>query len=503
METVVKLQHSNCNISSNQWSFKHNNTLFLFPKTQTPKPSTKTTTLFLCHAHHYFSPTPPLPPHKATSPTKHTTHHDNNKLRALLETLMEKENDCCPLQLLRDDGDWTTDHFWAVIRFLIHDSRPMEILQLFDVWRNIEKSRIDEINYCKMIGLLVEEDLIEEAVVCFQDMKSHDLGMSVEIYNSIVHGLSRNGKFDDAMLLINEMKEMNLAPDADTYDGLIEAYGKYKMYDEMGMCLKKMRLNGCSPDHITYNLLIREFARGGLLNRMERVYQSMVSKRMDLQAPTLIAMLEVYAKFGILEKMEVFYRRALNSRAILKDDLIRKVAEVYIENYKFSSLENLGIDLSPKYGQTDLIWCLHLLSHAALLSRRGMDSIVLEMEDKGVPWNATVVNIIMLAYLKMKDFTRLRILFSRSLTRGVDPDIITVGILFDATKIGYDGSATLDIWRKHGFLYKAVEMNTDSLVITTFGKGDFLRNFEAVYSSLEPEVRENKTWTYQDLIDSV
>lgn len=130
MESVVKLQYSHCKIAHTSWSFKHSNTHLLFPKTQTPKPST-TTTLSLCHAH-FFSPSP-LPPHKTSSSTKHTTlhvepSHEYHKLRALLDILMEK--DCCPLQLLRDDGDWTIDQFWAVIRFLIHASRPKEILQV-------------------------------------------------------------------------------------------------------------------------------------------------------------------------------------------------------------------------------------------------------------------------------------------------------------------------------------------------------------------------------------
>ncbi|KAK9902980.1 hypothetical protein M0R45_001371 [Rubus argutus] len=497
MESVVNLQYCHCKLALT-WRFKHCS--FLFPKTLTAKPSTKTKsflcTLSRCDAQSFHN----------ISSTKHTTllvetSHEYQKLKALLEILMEK--DSCPVQLLRDYGDWTKDQFWAVVRFLTHASRSKEIFQLFDIWKNIEKSRINEFNYSKIIGLLVEEDLIEEAVLCFQEMKSHSLRLSVEVYNSIIHGLSRKGNFDDAFIFLDEMKEMKLAPDTDTYDGLIEAYGIYKMYDEMGMCLKKMKLNGCSPDHITYNLLIREFSRGGLLKRMERVYQSMVSKRMDLQSPTLIAMLEVYAKFGILDKMEMFYRRVLNSRTILKEDLIRKLAEVYIENYMFSRLENLGVDLSPRFGQTDLVWCLRLLSHAGLFSKRGMDSIIQEMEEKNVPWNATVANIIMLAYLKMKNFTHLRILFSQLLTHGVEPDIITIGILFDANRIGYDGSGTLDTWRKQGFLYKAVEMNTDPLVITTFGKGHFLRNCEEAYSSLEPAVREKKTWTYQHLIDSV
>ncbi|KAK9932923.1 hypothetical protein M0R45_020142 [Rubus argutus] len=422
MESVVNLQHCHCKLAPT-WRFKHCS--FLFPKTLTAKPSTKTKS-FLCT----LSRCNARPFHNISS-TKHTallveTSHEYQKLKALLEILMEK--DSCPLQLLRDYGDWTKDQFWAVVRFLTHASRSKEIFQLFDIWKNIEKSRINEFNYSKIIGLLVEEDLIEEAVLCFQEMKSHCLRLSVEVYNSIIHGLSRKGNFDDALIFLDEMKEMNLAPDTDTYDGLIEAYGIYK-------CMMRWK--------------------------------------------------------------------SLNSRTILKEDLIRKLAEVYIENYMFSRLENLGVDLSPRFGQTDLVWCLRLLSHAGLFSKRGMDSIIQEMEEKNVPWNATVANIIMIAYLKMKNFTHLRILFSQLLTHGVEPDIITIGILFDANRIGYDGSGTLDRWRKQGFLYKAVEMNTDPLVITTFGKGHFLRNCEEAYSSLEPAVREKKTWTYQHLIDSV
>ncbi|CAL2227915.1 unnamed protein product [Prunus armeniaca] len=186
--------------------------------------------------------------------------------------------------------------------------------------------------------------------------------------------------------------------------------------------------------------------------------------------------------------MENVYRRVLNSGTVVKNDFIRKLAEVYIDNYMFSRLEKLGVDLSSRFG---------------VLSRRGMDSIVDEMKEQNVPWNETVANIIMLAYLKMKDFTHLRIFLSQLLTQGVEPDIITVGIVFDANRIGYDGSRTLDTWRENGFLHKAVEMNTDPLVLTTFGKGHFLRNCEAAYSSLDPEVRENKTWTYHHLIDLV
>lgn len=40
------------------------------------------------------------------------------------------KKDSCPLQLLREDGDWSKEHFWAVVEFLKHASRFDEILQV-------------------------------------------------------------------------------------------------------------------------------------------------------------------------------------------------------------------------------------------------------------------------------------------------------------------------------------------------------------------------------------
>lgn len=370
------------------------------------------------------------------------------------------------------------------------------------MWKSIEKSRSNELNYNKIIKVFGEEDLMEEAVMLFKEMKSHGLSLSLETYNSMIHGFARKGCFDKALFYLNEMKEVDVAPETDTYDGLIEAYAKYEMYDEIGMCLKKMKLNGCPPDHITYNLLMREFSRAGLLKKMESVYHTMISKRMYLQSSTLVEMLEAYARFGILDKMEKFYTRVLKMKIPLGDDLIRKLAEVYIDNYMFSKLEALGVDLSSTFGETDFLWCLRLLSHACLLSRKGMDSVIQEMKDADFQLNITIANIIMLTQLKMKDFTNLRISLSQ-LTYTLKPDIVSIGILFDAISMGFDGTGALETWRRRGFLYEAVEMNTDLVVFTAFGKGHFLKACEVAYSSLKPDFRENKTWTYHNLIDLV
>ncbi|KAK9159806.1 hypothetical protein Syun_006147 [Stephania yunnanensis] len=422
--------------------------------------------------------------------TKHITHlvetfHEHKRLKNLLRKLYKK--DSSPVHILTDEGDWTKDEFWTV----------------FDMWRNIEKSRINEVNYEKVLELIVEEGLIEEALCMVQEMKGLGLNVSSKVYNYVIHGLADKGKFGEALVFLKEMQEMNLKPRAKTYNGLIQAYAKHGMYGEMSKCVKKMELNGCSPDSFTYNFLIVGFAWGRLLNNMERMHQTLLSKRMLVQSPTLVAMLEAYADLGLVEKMEYIYRKVVFSKARLKDELIRKMASVYIKNYMYSRLDEFGAGIASRSRHTNLVWCLRLLSHGCLLSRKGMESIIRDMEGAQYPWSITLVNIMALAYLKMKDFQQLDVLLSQLVTRNLKPDMVTIGVLFDASVVGFDGTWIFREWRRMGLLGREVEMDTDTLVLAAFRKGSFLRRCEEVFSKLGSNATEKSVWTYNDLIDMV
>ncbi|KAI8005046.1 Pentatricopeptide repeat-containing protein [Camellia lanceoleosa] len=118
---------------------------------------------------------------------KRNSHHHHHQTPKHL-----KKRGSDPLQILKDDRDWTKDHFWAVLRFLVQSSRSKEVPQVnslfgcqetevFDLWKNIEKSRINLFNYEKIIGLLVEEGLMEEAISALQELMGLGLRPSSEI----------------------------------------------------------------------------------------------------------------------------------------------------------------------------------------------------------------------------------------------------------------------------------------------------------------------------------
>ncbi|XP_008811685.2 pentatricopeptide repeat-containing protein At4g14190, chloroplastic [Phoenix dactylifera] len=455
---------------------------------------------------HNYNPLPKEPAAEDPRQQQHKTilvetFHRNNCLKALLGALSRKGSN--PVRLLGRDGDWTHDQLWAAVTFLVEAGRAQEALQVFDFWKSKEMTRINDANYSRIIQLLCEGCLMEEAVSTLQDMEKYGLVPSLAIYNAIIHGFARDKDFDNSSTAFKKMLEAGLLPTPETYNGLIQAYGSYGLYDEMSKCVKRMESDGCFPNKVTYNILITELARGGLIERMERIYKTLRSKRMNLQSSTLIAMLEAYADLGILEKIEKVYRRVMNSKAYMKECLIRKLATVYIKNYRFSYLEELGNDISARSGRTDLVWCILLLCSACLLSRRGMESIIQEMKVAKVRFNTTFTNILAMFYLKMKDFRSLDAVFSQAGKQNVKPDIFTVGVLFDACKIGYNGTHVIEEWIKNGSLEEVVEIKTDNLVLIAFGRGSFIKHCEKLYSSLESEAEQKKVWRYSDLISLV
>ncbi|KAI3738831.1 hypothetical protein L2E82_29016 [Cichorium intybus] len=483
-------------------SISINDKTFLFKPLVLPKPSTRT----LTSTKPQFSRSNKPPPfavhfsarktnsHKESSVQFDDLHRSWNLKRNLFEKL--KGNDSDPVKILEEDGDWSKELFWAVVGFLNQTSRSSEVLQVFDKWKSKDDSRVTQFNYERIIRLLVDEGLVEVAVLTLRDMKNfHGLHASSEIYDSIIHGFLEKERFEDALFYLKEMEDVKVTPQPHTYNKLIKAYAKNGLYDDMAKCVKRMESNGCFPDQSTYNLLIREFSLAGLIKRMERTYQIVISKKMDLEASTMVAMLDAYANFGILEKMEKVYKRVmkLKPKVTLKDDLIHKVAVVYIENYMFSKLDDLGNKLYySKTSNGEIVWCLRMLAHACLLSRTGMESVIQEMEYKKVGWNVTIANTMLFAYAKMKDFEKLKVVMLEMVGRDLKGDIVTCGILCDVH--GFD---ELSYWRKMGLFGSVVEFRTNPLVLVAFGKGEFLRIVEGL------DHRRSKIWSYEHIIKLV
>ncbi|KAL0928249.1 hypothetical protein M5K25_000122 [Dendrobium thyrsiflorum] len=219
---------------------------------------------------------------------------------------------------------------------------------------------------------------------------------------------------------------------------------------------------------------------------MEKFYRILLSKRLNLQSFTLITMLEAYSDLGILEKMEKFYYKVLNSNAYMKDDLIRKVANVYVEHCRFARLEEFGNEISGRTGRSELVWTILLLSAAGLLSRRGMDSIARNGNSKSkTEHNIHKYTHRGLGWLVGEHGWEPHIPGSNPLYYGLASSVGQRECGPDAGGNENWNNCThvLEKWKRYAYLEATVEMKTDPLVISTFGKGPFILKCEKLFTS--------------------
>ncbi|XP_078447578.1 pentatricopeptide repeat-containing protein At3g42630-like [Wolffia australiana] len=341
-------------------------------------------------------------------------------------------------------ASFTSEELWAAVNFLIQANRHSDALHLFDEWRSISPSLSSPSNLSKMAQLLASAGAVAEA-------------------SAIVAAIANTGLGP---------------PPVSVYNAMIRALGKKKMFDELSKLVKTMRSGGPQPDAATFNLLIMIFAQGRLLRKMEEAHRTVLSRKMYLLPGSVAAMVEAYAELDRVSDMEKMYRRLLAYPVFqLQDDLIRKIAMAYIRNYKFSGLEELGNDVAARAGRSYVVWLLLLLGSGLFLSRRGMASVEREMGSAMVGSDISFVNIMALAHAKMKGFRDLEDLLLGFGKDGIlKPDLITVGVVFDACSCGFDAGRVIDVWRRRGFLERKVVLETDPLVVAGFGKGNFVQN---------------------------
>ncbi|CAN6442027.1 unnamed protein product [Victoria cruziana] len=331
---------------------------------------------------------------------------------------------------------------------------------------------------------------------------------AVDQLSSALRFLKEEAGLAESKHFLKQLEADALDPQTITF--LIRAYGRLGLYDDLSRFAKSV---GTLLDAATSNLLIVEFASAGLVGKMEEHARRLLSARLPLKPKTNTAMLEAYADLGCLQKMdEVFFADRTRSTFVPGDRLVRKMAMVYLQNYRFSRLEDLGREVSLKVGRrTPLACCLELLSHACILSRKGMDAVAREVKAAGM-WEEDVsfANAVALAYLKMKDPRSLSWWLASQFRspplgggNGVRPDMVTFGVAIDGYSSGLlgDGGVLLQ-WMKRGFLNEAADTRTDPLVIAAFGKGAFHRACEERYTALHLNLRakETSSWSYQELL---
>ncbi|KAI3712572.1 hypothetical protein L1987_71131 [Smallanthus sonchifolius] len=107
------------------------------------------------------------------------------------------------------------------------------------------------------ISITTHEDLKLLAMKLIRGIKDSFFMPNLYLYNGILSGLCRMGKFEEAYDQLDVMKKQGVGPNQVTFTILINGHIQVGDIDAAVGLFNKMNADGCFPDRILYNILIK------------------------------------------------------------------------------------------------------------------------------------------------------------------------------------------------------------------------------------------------------
>ena len=94
-----------------------------------------------------------------------------------------------------------------------------------------------------------------------------DSHLDVRAYTTVLHTLSRAGRYERALELFAELRRQGVAPTLVTYNGMLDVYGRMgRSWPRIVALLDEMRAAGVKPDGFTASTVIAACCRDGLVD---------------------------------------------------------------------------------------------------------------------------------------------------------------------------------------------------------------------------------------------
>ncbi|KAJ4849479.1 hypothetical protein Tsubulata_037643 [Turnera subulata] len=174
----------------------------------------------------------------------------------------------------------------------------------------------------RLIKVLGEEGLVNEALALFYRMKQYRCKPDVYAYNTIIHALCGVGNFKKARSLLEQMElpGFRCPPDTFTYTILISSYCKSSLQTgcrkairrrlwEANHLFRMMLFKGFVPDVVTYNCLINGCCKTGRIERALELFQDMSARGCAPNRVTYNSFIRYYSVTNEIDKGIEMLRR--------------------------------------------------------------------------------------------------------------------------------------------------------------------------------------------------
>jgi len=169
--------------------------------------------------------------------------------------------------------------------------------------------------------------------------------LDVRAYTTVLHALSRAGRYERAVELFAELRRQGVAPTLVTYNVVLDVYGRMgRSWPRIVALLDEMRVAGVEPDDFTASTVIGACCRDGLVDEAVAFFEDLKARGHAPCVVTYNALLQVFGKAGnYTEALRVLKEGGV---AILQDrtpeDVALPGAPTHLRGYFFECFPRLS-----------------------------------------------------------------------------------------------------------------------------------------------------------------
>ncbi|GKD72110.1 tetratricopeptide-like helical domain-containing protein [Tanacetum coccineum] len=126
-------------------------------------------------------------------------------------------------------------------------------------------------------------------------MGGSKLNTDIVVYNILIDGASKCGKFDIARLLFQDLSDKGLCPNVHTYSVMISGLCREGLVGDAKELFLKMEESRCPPNNVTYRVLLQGYLTNQHYDDVEMLLHEMEGRCYALDATTLALLLNQIA----------------------------------------------------------------------------------------------------------------------------------------------------------------------------------------------------------------
>ncbi|KAK6284665.1 hypothetical protein POUND7_003617 [Theobroma cacao] len=197
---------------------------------------------------------------------------------------------------------------------------------------------------------------VQRAKDLFKELKMKGFLPTLKTYGAMINGFCKKGDFKEIDKLLKEMKEMGLGvntqgevdvalmirhrmvekgvlPDAGIYNVLMNGLCKKGRFSAAKVLLAKMLDQNVTPDAFVYATLVDGFIRNGDLLEAKKLFEIMIKEGMDPGTVGYNAMIKGFCKFGQMKEALLCVTRMMEVQVTLDEYTYSTIIDGYIKHH--------------------------------------------------------------------------------------------------------------------------------------------------------------------------